>query len=155
MNIPDNLVYGFFEQFRFLSNFWPVKHGVLLDDVRYDTVEHAYQAAKTIRPAEREEIRNAPTAGKAKRFGSVVTMRDDWSDALKLSIMEDLLRQKFAPGTRLAEQLLETGDAKLIEGNTWGDTFWGRCRGKGTNHLGELLMKIREELKTAERQPNA
>jgi len=35
----------------------------------------------------------------------------------------------------------------LIEGNTWGDTYWGVCRGRGSNNLGKLLMKIREVLR--------
>ena len=37
---------------------------------------------------------------------------------------------------------------KLVEGNYWKDTFWGvdeKLGGK--NHLGRILMEIREELK--------
>ena len=60
--------------------------------------------------------------------------------------MRDLLRQKFAREP-LRSQLLATGEAKLIEGNHWGDTFWGVCRGQGENHLGMLLMKAREEIR--------
>jgi predicted NAD-dependent protein-ADP-ribosyltransferase YbiA (DUF1768 family) len=37
----------------------------------------------------------------------------------------------------------------LIEGNTWGDKFWGQVKGEGANYLGRLLMKVREELQTA------
>lgn len=59
--------------------------------------------------------------------------------------MEDLLRQKFSK-TPLRRLLLATGEAELIEGNTWGDTYWGVCHGVGQNHLGCLLMKIRGEL---------
>jgi predicted NAD-dependent protein-ADP-ribosyltransferase YbiA (DUF1768 family) len=46
--------------------------------------------------------------------------------------------------------LLETGDAELIEGNDWGDTFWGVCGGKGNNFLGKLLMEVRKELRSAQ-----
>jgi predicted NAD-dependent protein-ADP-ribosyltransferase YbiA (DUF1768 family) len=35
---------------------------------------------------------------------------------------------------------------ELIEGNWWGDTYWGVCNGVGENHLGKLLMKIRDYL---------
>ena len=42
--------------------------------------------------------------------------------------------------------LLATGDAKIVEGNTWGDVFWGVCNGVGENHLGEILMKVRQDL---------
>ena len=45
-----------------------------------------------------------------------------------------------------------TGDAELIEGNTWHDNYWGvcscsKCNGRGKNRLGKLLMKVREELR--------
>lgn len=40
-----------------------------------------------------------------------------------------------------------TGDAELIEGNNWGDTFWGVCNGRGENMLGKLLMEIRDYLR--------
>jgi len=60
--------------------------------------------------------------------------------------MTDLVRQKFS-NPQLAKQLLDTKDFELIEGNTWGDTFWGVCSGKGQNNLGKILMQIRNELK--------
>lgn len=63
-----------------------------------------------------------------------------------LLVMRDLLQQKFSNGI-LREQLLATGDQELIEGNTWGDTFWGVCNGEGQNVLGKMLMNIREELR--------
>ena len=63
----------------------------------------------------------------------------------KLGITEDVIRQKFN-NPELKEKLIATGDAELIEGNPWGDTFWGVCEGKGENHLGKILMKIRSEL---------
>ena len=59
--------------------------------------------------------------------------------------MRELLRQKFAHPD-LRRLLLATGDAELVEGNTWGDTFWGTVDGKGENHLGKILTRIRTEL---------
>ena len=41
---------------------------------------------------------------------------------------------------------MQTEDAELVEDNWWGDKFWGVCNGEGENHLGKLLMKIRDEL---------
>jgi len=61
--------------------------------------------------------------------------------------MHGLLQQKFKHGSPLADLLLKTGTQDLVEGNTWGDTFWGVCRGKGKNHLGRLLMLVRQELR--------
>lgn len=126
-----------------LSNFFPSE--VKLDGKKYKTVEHAYQAAKTVDVEEREKIRNLNKASDAKKRGRKVTMRDDW-EKVKLGIMEQLLRQKFAD-QNLKKLLLDTGEEQLIEGNWWGDTFWGVCRGEGFNHLGRILMRIRADLK--------
>lgn len=73
-------------------------------------------------------------------------MRDDW-ERVKLAVMLDLLRQKFAHAD-LRAQLIATSDDVLVEGNTWGDTFWGMCNGVGLNHLGRLLMQVRAEVRT-------
>jgi predicted NAD-dependent protein-ADP-ribosyltransferase YbiA (DUF1768 family) len=59
--------------------------------------------------------------------------------------MEDLLRQKFQ-NPYLKNKLLATGNAEIEETNSWGDVFWGICKGVGENHLGKILMKIRSEL---------
>lgn len=136
-------VESFTGQYRWLSNFWP--SSVLLDGRYYATVEHAYQAAKTVDSTERSTVALADSPGRAKARGRKVTLRADW-DLVKLRIMEELLVQKFATEP-LSTLLLATGDAELIEGNTWGDRFWGVCRGDGANHLGRLLMKIRAELR--------
>lgn len=130
-------------EYEFLSNFYPVI--IDFEGDLYGTLEHAFQAAKTTNPEERAKVRTAATPGKAKYAGKRVTLRPDW-ESVKLQIMEDLLRQKFSIQP-FKFQLLYTRDAELVEGNTWNDTFWGVCRGKGLNHLGKLLMKIRDELK--------
>lgn len=129
---------------RFLSNFYPSK--VKLSDGDYASIEHAYQAAKTT-PDKREAFRRpGVTASEAKKLGRHVPMHPDWEE-VKVGIMHSLLRQKFRLGSPLAAKLLATGDAELEEGNYWGDTFWGVCRGKGENQLGRLLMLVRDELK--------
>ncbi len=127
---------------RFLSNFHPCR--VALDGVVYRSVEHAYQAAKTTNRERRKELHGL-TAGGAKPWGRALPRRPDW-EAVKLDVMHNLLRQKFLGDEDLAAQLLATGDQDLIEGNTWGDTYWGVCSGRGTNHLGRLLMQVRSEL---------
>lgn len=131
--------------FKWLSNFYMVE--VELDGETYPSTEHAYQAAKTLLPAERCEIREAPTCGKAKRLGQKVELRPDW-ESYKLQVMRDLLRQKFAV-PELRQKLLATGDQHLVEQNTWDDHFWGVCHGRGLNHLGRILMDVREECREA------
>ena len=125
--------------YEFLSNFHPAT--VRLDGVEYPTVEHAYQAAKTLDFSEREHVRSAPTPALAKERGQRVTVRRDWNDR-KVAVMRDLLAQKFADPV-LRERLAATTPLELIEGNTWGDRFWGVYEGEGENWLGRLLMEIR------------
>lgn len=127
----------------FLSNFYPAP--VSLDGVVYPTVEHAYQAAKTKDSFERQKFLTG-TPGQAKRLGRRVTRREDWFQ-VSISIMEDLVRQKFTNMAGLKHLLLETGDAELVEGNVWNDTFWGVCNGVGRNELGKILMKVRSEFR--------
>lgn len=134
---------------RFLSNFWPVLGGIVDNQgVLHPTVEHAYQASKTLNYVTRVRISQLTSPGKAKRFFRHGPERADW-ELVKLGIMRNLLEQKFALGSKLALDLLMTGHAQLVEGNTWGDTFWGVCRGQGQNHLGNLLMQRRTQLQEA------
>jgi len=137
--------------YRFLSNFYACD--VRLDDDWYPTVEHAYQAAKFFEPAHRWVIQSALTPGKARRLGRSAQLRPDW-DNVRLVVMEGLLRQKFwrgtAPALALRARLLATYPSRLVETNSWGDVFWGVCDGVGENHLGRLLMEIREENRRAD-----
>ncbi len=129
--------------YAFLSNFYPSP--IPVGDLVAPTAEHAFQLLKTNNLEERRWICDAATPAMAKRRGRTVTIRADWFQC-RLEAMGMVLRMKFAPGTELAAQLIATGDADLVEGNTWGDQFWGVSRGRGQNHLGRLLMKIRAEL---------
>jgi hypothetical protein len=141
---------SFTGSYRWLSNFHPVE--VKLDGVTYSSTEHAYQAAKTLNLTERRKVREAGKPGEAKKLGMKVNLRVDWEE-IKLGIMEDLVRQKFQYPD-LKKALLGTGDSELVEGNTWGDVFYGVCKGKGQNHLGRILMRVREELKKSNDNKN-
>lgn len=137
-------------EFAFLSNFYPAE--VEFEGLRYPTSEHAFQAAKTLdQKIRREFITECETPGKAKRKGNKLCLRPDWEN-IKLDIMTTIVRNKFYTNPELAEKLQATGDAILIEGTTWHDTFWGidLKTGEGENHLGQILMKIRDELKNKE-----
>lgn len=123
-------------EYRWLSNFWPVP--IKFDGETYPSVEHAYQAAKTLDKNERIKIKLATTPGSAKRLGKRIKIRPDWNDNIKLTLMEEFLIQKFSVPF-LQKLLLNTGNAELIEGNNWKDTFWGVYQGRGENHLGKIL----------------
>jgi ribA/ribD-fused uncharacterized protein len=136
-------------QYRFLSNFWPTPRlftGKTHTPIK--TLEHGYQACKTLVKEERIRIYSCLTPAEAKRLGKHVTLRDDWFE-VKDNIMLKLLRAKF-DDPNLKDMLLSTGDEGLIEGNMWHDNYWGscycnRCGGSGRNILGILLMQVREE----------
>ena len=138
------MIQRFRGKYAFLSNFYPAV--IQWGPHSYPTVEHAYQARKTLSKAERELIRQASTPGAAKRLGRRVTLRSDW-DSIKILVMKTFLAVKFADA-ELARMLLETGDELLVEGNTWGDRFWGVDeQGVGENNLGRLLMELRQKLR--------
>ena len=142
-----NDILGFNKEYRFLSNFYPAI--VEYDGLDYPSTEHAYQAAKTEDLGQRRRIRESQKPGDAKRSGQQVKMRSDW-EQIKISVMKDLVRQKFTKHKDLKEKLLATGDAYLEETNHWKDIFWGVCKGKGLNHLGKILMEVREEIRQKE-----
>lgn len=129
--------------YRFLSNFYPAE--ITIDGIYYPTVEHAYQAAKSANPEVKKAIACLSDAGAAKHNGRKIVMREGFEEE-KLEIMKSLLVLKFLH-PHLRTKLLETGDLPLEEGNWWGDTFWGVCRGVGENHLGKLLMELRQQLR--------
>lgn len=130
-----------------MSNFWFCE--VSYHGIRCRSVEHGYQLAKTLDPIDQKWIANQLTAADAKRAGKKVTLRYDW-EQVKVEIMTDLVRQKFTNDDELKFKLLLTGTRPLIEGNTWGDTYWGVCKGVGKNMLGKILELIREELRTSD-----
>ena len=131
------------ESYKFLSNFAYCR--IYYDELSYDSVEHAYQAAKTEDQYYREWVRDASSPGEAKQRGRKIPMKEDWN-RVRLSVMLLLVRRKFRV-PKFKEKLLATGNAELIEGNWWGATFWGVCKGKGENHLGKILMQVREEIR--------
>ena len=142
------MIDSFMGPYRFLSNFYPC--WIKFDGAEYPSVEHAYQAAKTsdeqLRLMFQEPI---ITAGEAKKAGQRLKLRPDWEE-IKIEVMYQCLKSKFSQ-VKFKSLLLSTENEELIEGNWWGDTFWGVCQGKGENHLGKLLMTIREEIKYEQR----
>lgn len=133
--------------YRFLSNFYVEEDG--------KTVEHYFQAAKATSSVEGRRILAASTPGKAKKLGRSSQQRHDW-EGVKDIVMLTLLRRKFA-NPDLQKKLLATYPEELVEGNTWGDTYWGQDTdsGLGLNKLGQLLMQVREELRQSESEEEA
>jgi ribA/ribD-fused uncharacterized protein len=139
----------FRDELAFLSNFYPVK--VQFEGAAYPNVEAAFQAAKCAEVKEREKFRTLPGV-EAKALGRQIAMRRDW-ESVKLKVLYELVKGKFENDAELKQLLLDTGDKLLVEGNTWHDNFYGdcicgrpSCAKTGKNHLGQILMRVREEL---------
>lgn len=134
----------FIEEYYFLSNFYPAS--VEYNGLTYKNSEAAFQAQKCTLDSEKLPFTEY-TAVESKRAGRKVKLRDDW-ERVKLDVMEDVVRCKFLQNPEILDKLIATKDAILIEGNHWGDKYWGVDvrTSKGENHLGEILMKIRKEL---------
>lgn len=129
----------------FLSNFHPSRILWREDGIVYPTVEHAFQAMKSENLNDRLHISGLATPGEAKRAGRTLQLREDWEDVKRVYMLQ-LVLEKFQ-NPDLAEQLTATGSRLLIEGNTWGDDYWGMVRRGGTweghNYLGQILMAVR------------
>lgn len=132
-------------QYNFLSNFYsaPIEY----EGLKFSCTEVAYMFFKVGDKTIKEKIYLSQDPKEAKRLGKAKP-RKDW-DEIKLSLMEDLIRCKFTQNENLKKKLLETGNQEIQEGNWWKDTFWGVDENTkvGENHLGKIIMKIREELK--------
>lgn len=129
----------------------------VFNGVECESVEHEYQASKAINRDNAIWIRQSKDPYEAKRRGRTVPCRKDW-DTVKLSIMFNLVLAKFSQNNKLARQLKEETEV-LTEYNYWHDNFWGSCTcgrvgcGKGKNHLGWILLRVRDALLTQDLVP--
>lgn len=138
-----NKIQSFCGEYEFLSNFY--NSIVTYKGLTYQNSEAAYQAQKCMSEEERKQF-TSMNPSKAKRTGRKVNLRHDWED-VKVNEMRNIVFAKFSQNTELAEKLIQTGDAYLEEGNTWGDRTWGTVNGNGQNLLGKILMETRDKLK--------
>lgn len=132
----------FRKEYFYLSNFFISKFSYR--GLSYTNAEAAFQSMKTLDLLEREGFQNLKPRN-AKYKGRRVKLRGDW-ETIKVRIMNEILVCKFSQNPELQKALLDTGDAKLIEGNDWGDKTWGVHNGVGKNILGILLMNLRSKI---------
>lgn len=133
----------FRREYAFLSNFYSCDISIRLGSrcYKFRNAEAAFQACKCPERAGEFE----PLDGKsAKRLGRQVKIRPDWN-SVRIQVMRAILTAKFTQNESLKERLLGV-TGPIMEENAWGDTFWGVCNGRGENHLGKLLMELRDRL---------
>ncbi len=135
------------------------KRAMTFESRQYPTAEHAYQAAKARKESVREWILSAPSPSLVAMAAHGLYVWDvapDWSKT-KFDRMKKVLHAKFGQHEDLADLLLSTGDARLVEAGRVNNAInrtWGEVNGRGKNMLGVLLMEVRTELRAKkEKQP--
>lgn len=137
------MISEFKNEYYFLSNYYPCK--VVYNGIMFKNTEAAFHAQKNPEKAMSFMFLNPSNA---KREGRQVQLREDWEE-VKDNIMYEINLAKFTQNPDLKAKLLATGNEELVEGNTWGDQYWGVAFGYGYNKLGKILMRIRRELNGA------
>jgi len=133
----------------YLSNFYNAP--VMYEGILYQNNEAAFQSAKTLDMSKRRYFAKLNPSD-AKKEGRRIKLREDW-EHVKFDVMYQICLDKFQRNEELRKKLLSTKDAYLVEGNTWHDNCWGNCHCQkcidipGDNLLGQILMKVREELR--------
>ena len=132
----------------FLSNMYSCE--IHYDGEVFPCVETAFQHAKT---DEQEKFLNDRgywvNGHTARKIGQSVKVSPNWEND-KLSIMYELLEDKFLHNEKLRQALKDTGNIYLQEESD--DPFWGVCNGKGMNMLGRMLMEIRQTIQDSDRK---
>lgn len=126
----------------YLSNFWEC--AVEYEGFVYRNSEAAFQAQKCLNFLDKRLFTELNGA-QAKALGKKIAIHDNW-DMYRLVAMYTVVKAKFTQNPELARKLIATGDEEIVEGNTWGDRYWGVCNGVGRNMLGNILMDVRLEL---------
>jgi len=128
------------------------RRSVTFDGETFPTSEHAYQAGKPRRPEVRKWLMAAPSPALLAVAAHGLYQWDivpNWSRT-KFDRMRGVLWAKFTQHSDLAELLLSTGDALLVETASVDNPvnrLWGEVNGVGRNFLGQMLMEVRERLR--------
>ncbi|MBE9213217.1 NADAR family protein [Plectonema cf. radiosum LEGE 06105] len=126
-------------------------HPIEMYNTCWSTVEHYYQAQKFVGSPDEKIIpliHGASTPEEAAALGRCSTrqIRADW-EVVKTQVMREAVLKKFLTHSDIREILLSTNDKWLVEDSPK-DYFWGCGANKtGHNHLGRILMSVREELR--------
>lgn len=125
---------------------YPITH----EGIAYPALENAFQATRFKDPAMKKRFVVFTPHEAAYKGKSFVTTETNWVNN-KYDIMYQLLVEKFK-NPEFRKTLLATGDSKIVMFNNQHDNEWGsctcsRCKNRGYNKAGILLMQIRDELK--------
>jgi len=140
-DFPD-MITKFKGEFDYLNNRFSCRFS--WQGLEHRTAEAAFQSSKCEDEAERK-VYATSSVNKAILLGKDQKPYPGWED-VRLNIMESILKAKFGQNPKLMKRLKDTGNRILING-TKQDTFWGvdLYSWQGENHLGEILMSIRDK----------
>ena len=136
-------ILGFTGEYRWLSNFWRLEYPIEVNGYNFYTTENLYQAFKCAKIDDFPYFADI-TPGEAKKLGRTIEIIDGW-DSMKLDVMKELQIIKYSQ-PKFRDLLIKTGDRYIEETNNWNDVFYGVCNGIGENHLGKIIMDIRNNL---------
>lgn len=129
-------------KYAFLSNYYNCS--VPYNGITYLNAEAAFQAQKETNPVKKLSYADVPP-NIGKRMGRKASLRKDWEN-VKDNIMYEVVKSKFVHNPDLIKKLLNVKEP-IIEDNTWNDTYWGVCNGKGENKLGQILTRLQNEFR--------
>jgi len=128
---------------------------IAVNGVRILTSEHLYQALKfPDHPDVQKSILSKPSPIHCKMIAKSKVnrekMRKDWEE-VQLEVMEFCLKVKLLWHWVKFGNLLRSAEGKeIVEISSKRDTYWGKVNSEGglvgENHLGKLLMTLRDEL---------
>jgi ribA/ribD-fused uncharacterized protein len=127
------------------------RRGMNFEGEWFPTAEHAYQAAKPRDPEVRAWLMAAPSPALLAMAAHGLYRWDiapGWSRGRR-DRMRAVVEAKFRQYRDLADVLLSTGDAPIVETATVDNEVnrrWGCVNGKGSNWLGLILMEVRDVL---------
>jgi hypothetical protein len=132
------------------------------DGELYNSAEAAFLAAQFDSPYFLSMFRNPVLPiWRARELSKKLQRRRDWTPELALEVMRRVTLDKFSRTAKLRSALLASGDERIIAENNWHEQFWGcctcdtrpgkfgrrsSCSAPGLNHLGEILMAVRQKL---------
>ncbi|OEH75205.1 RNA recognition motif-containing [Cyclospora cayetanensis] len=132
---------SFTGEFKFLSLDYPAL--IFFQGRFFPSARHALLAAK--HPKSVEELAPIEDMKELKQVAKTKEEDPDWP-RYRLKWMELIQRDKFRRNADLREKLRQTGGRDLVWLNT-GDAFFGQTGlNRGQNHLGRILMEIRQNI---------
>lgn len=130
-------------EYFFMSNFYDSPF--TMDGKLWKTVEHYYQAQKSLDENTQESMRNLEKPGDAAYAGRrLPDLRSDWEE-VKVGVMYNAVYEKFKQNQDIQFKLLQTGDQDIHEDSPK-DFTWG-WRNNGHDYLGKILVTVRRNLK--------